>query len=184
MDPVYISVDVETAGPIPARFSLLSIGACVVADPDEGFYTELRPTARGVDPGALAVAGFSLERLDDVGEPPESALPRFADWVDSVVPAGARPLFVGFNAPFDWMFVADALDRFAGRNPFGHAALDIKALAMGAAAVPWDETGFAALARRFGLPGALPHHALEDARLQADLFRRILELIESPGGTP
>ena len=32
--------------------------------------------------------------------------------------AGRRPVFVGFNATFDWMFVADYLWRFAGRDPF------------------------------------------------------------------
>ena len=29
---IFISVDVETAGPIPGEFSLLSIGACDVDD--------------------------------------------------------------------------------------------------------------------------------------------------------
>ena len=54
----------------------------------------------------------------------------FVDWVDTVA-AGRRPVFVGFNATFDWMFVADYVWRFVGRNPFGISGLDIKALYLG-----------------------------------------------------
>ena len=32
MSEVFISVDVETAGPIPGEYSLLTIGACDVRD--------------------------------------------------------------------------------------------------------------------------------------------------------
>jgi DNA polymerase III epsilon subunit-like protein len=182
VDLAYFSVDVETAGPVPERYDLLSIGACLVDDPEKAFYVELRPARTEADPDALKVSGLSLERLASVGEAPEAALPRFADWVDAAAPEGSRPLFVAFNAPFDWMFLAGALHRYAGRNPFGHAALDVKALAMGALKVPWCETGFDRLAARFGVPTPLPHHALEDARLQAVLFRRILAIIQTPGG--
>ncbi len=43
IDPGYVSVDVETSGPTPAGYSLLSIGACLVADPGREFYVELQP---------------------------------------------------------------------------------------------------------------------------------------------
>ena len=38
----FISVDIEAAGPTPADFSMLSLGACVVGKCDEEFYMELR----------------------------------------------------------------------------------------------------------------------------------------------
>ncbi|RLA29121.1 MAG: 3'-5' exonuclease, partial [Gammaproteobacteria bacterium] len=34
---VYLSVDVETSGPIPGEYSLLTIGACDVSDPKQTF---------------------------------------------------------------------------------------------------------------------------------------------------
>ena len=40
---LFVSVDIETAGPNPADYSLLAIGACLVADPTRTFYVELRP---------------------------------------------------------------------------------------------------------------------------------------------
>jgi len=32
-DELYVSVDVETSGPVPGIYSLLSVGACVVSSP-------------------------------------------------------------------------------------------------------------------------------------------------------
>jgi DNA polymerase III epsilon subunit-like protein len=178
VDVTYVSVDAETDGPVPGRYSLLSIGACLVDDPTVAFYAELRPTTSEADPAALEASRLSLEHLSSEGESPATALPRFAEWAERATRPGTRPLFVAFNAPFDWMFVAEALHRFAGRNPFGYAALDVKALAMGALGISWPLTTFSALADRFGISASLPHHALEDARLQAELFRRILSSIE------
>ena len=83
-------------------------------------------------------------------------------------------MFVAFNAPFDWMFVADYFHRFGVPNPFGHAALDVKALYAGATGERWERTGLANVAAHYGLTVDLPHHALEDALIQAELFRRIL----------
>ncbi|MFH2072048.1 MAG: 3'-5' exoribonuclease [Actinomycetota bacterium] len=184
MDPWYISVDIETAGPYPGAFSVLSIGAVAVADTGTIFYAELELEVPGVDPAAFAYSGLSMERLAAEGEDPRSAFERFAAWVEATTPDGSRAVFVGFNAPFDWMFVADGLHRHTGRNPFGHSALDIKALEMGAAGVGWDETSFAAVAGRHGVDAPLPHHALEDARLQAEVFRRILAALDEGRPAP
>jgi hypothetical protein len=38
------------------------------------------------------------------------------------------------------MFVNSYFHRFLGRNPFGHAALDMKAFFMGLTGVKWSET--------------------------------------------
>ena len=60
---IFISVDVETAGPIPAEYSLLSIGACSIFDPEKTFACELRPINRNFEPKALEVTGLSLDEL-------------------------------------------------------------------------------------------------------------------------
>ena len=82
----YIVVDVETSGPNPSRYALLSIGACSVDDPKRTFYAELQPDRHAFTPDAMAVNGLSLEMLTTDGLPPVEALQRFADWVDQVVP--------------------------------------------------------------------------------------------------
>jgi DNA polymerase III epsilon subunit-like protein len=169
----YVSVDVETAGPNPADYALLTVGACLVDDPSQTFHAEIQPTTLRSTPEALAVTGLSLERLAREGLPPAEAMRRFEDWLAHVVPHGQHPVFVGFNAAFDWMFVADYFHRFLGRNPFGHTALDIKAYYMGLTGVAWSETTKAALATRYPDHPALTHDALQDALDQAALFRRM-----------
>ena len=127
---IFVSVDVEAAGPIPGEFSLLSIGACVVDDKSLTFACELKPLNRNADPMALKVAGLSLETLERTGLAPEEAMKRFADWLKGLVYEDEVLVFVGFNAPFDWSFVNYYFHKFIGENPFGFSALDIKAYYM------------------------------------------------------
>lgn len=170
----YISVDVESAGPNPSQYSLLAIGACSVVFPDRNFYIELKPVNLLFRPEALESCGFSLEKLAVGGVDPAEAMRRFETWLQQALPAGQRPVFVGFNAPFDWMFVNDYFHRFLGHNPFGYAAIDIKSYYMGLAKVPWAETTMQFLGRRYLNQPALIHHALRDALDQGEIFRKLL----------
>jgi len=171
-----ISVDVETAGPYPGRYALLSIGACRAADIQQQFYVELKPDRQDIDPGALAISGFSLQELEKTGTPPADALRDFACWLDTSV--NGRPIFVAFNAPFDWMFVQDYFHRYLGKNPFGHSALDMKALAMGVLGKGWPETGMSNVSAALGEPLQLEHNALRDAQDQAEIFMALMERIQ------
>lgn len=67
MSEVFISVDVEAAGPIPSEYSLLSIGACDVRDDSVAFECLVKPINGNFDPKALEVTGLKLEELDRVG---------------------------------------------------------------------------------------------------------------------
>ncbi len=170
----FISVDVETAGPYPERYSLLSIGACLVDDPSEGFYIELKPTKTQVVESALRVSQLSIARLTTEGTAPALAMQQFTDWIHRVAPTGQRPIMVAFNAPSDWAFVNHYFLEYLGENPFGHSAIDIKAFYMGLIGCPWEETSMLYLSPRFLKAQPLPHDALADARLQADLFRKLI----------
>jgi DNA polymerase III epsilon subunit-like protein len=172
---VLVSVDIEASGPSPGTGSLIAIGACLVEQPEVGFYRELQPVdGLPWDVAAERVHQLDLGALRRNGTPPSRAMHEFAGWIDEVT-TSARPVFVGFNAPFDWMFVADYFHRFVGANPFGISALDLKALYMGRFGVSrWSETTKRAIARRITFHGAHTHHALDDAREQADLARRLL----------
>ena len=175
----WISVDVETSGPTPHTGSLLSVGACLVDDPERGIELLLRPEP-GLPWDGAAEAIHRLDRatLERDGLEPAEAMVLLDRWIAQVVPEGSRPVFVALNAPFDWMFVADAFWRHLGRNPFGHSALDIKALYLGRHAAEvgrWSETARVRILERY--PVTLPHThtALADAREQAAIFRRILD---------
>ncbi len=170
----FISVDVEASGPYPERYSLLSIGACLVDNPDEGFYIELKPAKSQVLESALRVSQLSIERLSKEGIPPALAMQELRDWLRKVAPSGQRPIMVAFNTPYDWAFINHYFLEYLGDNPFGHSAIDIKAFYMGLVGCPWEETSMLYLSPRFLKGQQLPHDALADARLQADLFRKLL----------
>jgi ribonuclease T len=169
----FISVDVETAGPSPAEYSMLSIGACLVSDPETGFYAELKPLTDAVLESSLAVSGLSMEKLAEDGLTPQDAMRQFEDWIELVTPPGNVPVFVAFNAVFDWMFVDAYFQRFLKRNPFGHSALDMKAFYMGMAGGTWAGTSMRVLSPLYLAGRHLSHNALGDARDQADLFRQV-----------
>jgi len=171
----YISVDIETAGPTPSQYAMLSIGACTVTEPVQTFYVELQPDREDFSPEALAVSGLSLEKIQKNGVLPKQAMEQFADWVKKVSPESSRPIFVAFNAPFDWTFINDYFHRYLGHNPFGHSALDMKAFFMGMQGVKWGETGFEKVTEHYDFDHPLTHNALQDALDQAALFRRMLD---------
>ncbi len=169
---VFLSIDVETAGPIPGEYSLLTIGACDVSDQAQTFACELKPTTRNADLKALEVTGLSLDRLERDGLEPAVAMQMFRDWVVRIT-GDATPVFVGFNAPFDWSFVNYYFHRYLGENPFGFTALDIKSMYMGATGSSWTQTRSSQIAATLRPTLKGDHDALHDAQYQAELFRLI-----------
>jgi DNA polymerase III alpha subunit (gram-positive type) len=116
---------------------------------------------------------LSLERLRSDGLDPDEAMQRFKVWVEQVTPEGARAVFVGFNASFDWSFVNHYFHYFLGENPFGIAALDIKSMYFGAARSTWEQTRSSEIAQTVNPRKKGDHDALHDALYQAELFRLI-----------
>jgi DNA polymerase III epsilon subunit-like protein len=170
-----ISIDIEASGPSPSVGSLLSIGACLVDDPEVAIYLELQPLPdRGWEAEAEAIHGLDRTHLDEFGLAPAEAMRQLESWVDQAAD-GARPVFVGFNAPFDWMYVADYFWRYLGRNPFGISALDLKSYYMAGYSIDrWSKTRRIDIDERLELEPDHSHQALEDARGQARLARRLL----------
>ncbi len=172
-EEVFISVDVETSGPIPGEYSMLSVGACLVQDDSRTFSTLLKPLHDRADPKALEVTGLSISELRQSGEEPEAAMRRFEQWVAEASRDG-NPVFVGLNAPFDWSFVNYYFHRFVGHNPFGFTALDMKAFYMGLTGCRWAETKSSRMSENLRPELHGDHEALQDARYQAELFRLML----------
>jgi DNA polymerase III epsilon subunit-like protein len=173
-EEIYISVDVETSGPVPGEFSLLSIGACLVAKPTESIYIELQPTSIKYDPEALAVSGLDMGKLAREGLPPQKAMHTFQKWLTSSCSSKRKAIFVGLNAPFDWSFINYYFHKYLGSNPFGFTAIDMKAYFMGSVGCSWKETKSSQMAAVLKPRNAPNHNALDDARFQAELFALML----------
>ncbi|ATQ41447.1 exonuclease [Caulobacter mirabilis] len=175
---IYVSTDIEADGPIPGPHSMLSFGsAAYLADKTliATFSANLEPLP-GAAPHPRTQAwweqnteAFAAVQIDR--QAPETAMPAYAAWLKALP---GKPVFVGFPASYDFMFVYWYLMRFAGESPFSHAALDIKTLAMVALKGDYRD------AVKRNMPRAwfdhLPHThvALDDAIEQGALFCNIL----------
>lgn len=177
---VYVSVDVETDGPIPGPHSLLSLGAAAFTRQRGLIATfsvnlQTLPGASG-HPETMAwwqqqPAAWAACR--EQPEAPDEALPRFADWVDALP---GKPVFAGYPASFDFMFTIWYLHRFAGRNPFSFAALDLKSLALGLLGGVFRAISKSRMPRDWFGPTAHTHVAVDDAISQGELLLRMLDV--------
>jgi ribonuclease T len=188
---LYISLDVEASGPVPGMFSMLAIGACCVFDDGsearlvEGAEFEFKVLVKpipgaAVDPEALKYAGGLVpEELVTTGTEPREALLSLNTWIERAKPAVGtnRAHFLAHAASFDWMYMRWYYEMFGIPCPFGFAGIDIKAFAMGALGIQWEETSKDALGRRMGLEAIDPlrlHDPLYDAHYQARLFASLV----------
>jgi len=174
MKEVYISVDIEAAGPVPATYSMLSLGAALVHDLQTNFYVEFQPINRKSVPNAMKVVGRTLKDFERTGRDPKEAMIAFRDWIDSVAKNG-KPTFVGFNATFDWAFVSYYFQQYLGENPFGFGGIDIKSYYMGLSGCTWDDSRSSRIPSELKGSSRHTHNALDDAIEQGGMFRRMRE---------
>ena len=174
MAEVYISVDIESAGPIPGKYSMLAVGACEVGKTHQSFYIEIRPINESFVPAAMEIVGRPLSDFEQSGEDAEEAMQKFRDWIKLI--SGERtPVFVGFNATFDWSFVNWYFQTYLDDNPFGFGGVDIKSFYMGLTGSSWKDTRSSRIPDKFKGPTAHTHNALDDAIEQAEMFERMVK---------
>jgi len=183
----YFSADVETDGPIPGPFSILSFGLVYAGsfdgerferprDYQRSFYRELRPISDQFDPEALRVNGLDRERLKQTGEAPELAMTEASQWVHSTAGVG-RPVLVAYPLSFDWTWLYWYFVRFSSEgSPFDYSrCFDIKTAFAVKASLPIADAGRSHLLPLLRSPREHTHHALEDAIEQAEIFANIFE---------
>lgn len=171
---LYISVDIEATGPIPGIYSMFQLGACVVGQPSERFFTELRLLNDNFVPEALKACRVTIDELKQRGTEPGSVMKSFDGWIKQIS-VSLRPVFVAFNATFDWMFIHWYFHKYFIDNPFGISGLDIKAYYMGMMNCSWEETESSKIDSRFVPLGAHKHNALDDAVEQAEIFQKMMD---------
>lgn len=124
-----IMVDIESDGPIPGDYSMISFGAVLVKeDLSESFYGKIKPISDKWIPEALAVSGFSREETLQFEEP-EKVMNDFANWLKEV--DRSRPMFFSDNNGFDWQFINWYFIHFTGKNPFGFSSSNLGSLYKG-----------------------------------------------------
>lgn len=183
----YFSADVETDGPIPGPFSMLSF-AIVYAGKFDGdsfekptaydtvFYRELRPISEEFQPEALRINGLDRNKLIQTGSPAETAMDEAAEWIRTTAGA-ATPVLVAYPLSFDWTWLYWYFIRFAqSGSPFEYSrCFDIKTALAVKGRIPISEAG------RSKLPAGLTsvrrhtHFAVDDAVSQAEIFAKVFE---------
>lgn len=176
---VYISVDVETDGPIPGPHSMLSLGAAAFMEDGSlvGTFSVNLETLPGASADPKTAAWWETQpqawaacRTDP--RPPEAAMATFASWVESFQ---MTPVFVGYPAGFDFLFVYWYLIRFLGWSPFSFSALDIKSFAMALLGTKYRATTKSRLPMRWQSKHPHTHVAVDDAIEQGELFMNMLK---------
>lgn len=184
---VYFSADIETDGPIPGPYSILSF-ALVYAGSydgqtftrptsyDHSFYRELRPISSEFEPEALAVNGLDRARLIREGMRPEQAMFEANEWVRALAGDG-NPVFVAYPLSFDWTWLYWYFVRFSKLgSPFGHSrCFDIKTAVSVKTGFPIAGSGRSRLPLRLLPSRGHTHHALDDAIEQAEIFANVFE---------
>jgi hypothetical protein len=185
---MYFSVDIETDGPVPGAGSMLSIGISALhPDTMEEVASFYRKLERLPDASTSAETmrwwdGFLPEYLEarTNPEPPEVVMRDMDKFVrdlckkHALEDEPATPVFVAWPATFDFSFVSYYCHRFLGQCVFGYAGLDIKSLAMGLLAREFHQTTKENFLPEWKTNLKSTHHALDDAREQADHFRKMI----------
>ena len=179
---VYFSADVETDGPIPGPYSILSFALVYAgsfdgrrferpATYDRTFYRELKPISDSFDPEALLVNGLDRERLCREGMLPHRAMTEANAWVKEIVNE-REAVLVAYPLCFDWTWLYWYFIQFSAEgSPFGYSrCFDIKTAISVKSAIPITEAGRQRISPKLRSTHAHTHHAIDDAIEQAEIF--------------
>ncbi len=175
---IYVSTDIEADGPIPGPHSMLSFASAAYTNKKELIDTfsanlELIP---GASPHPNTQAWWeknpeAWEACRKDCQPPELAMKKYLQWLHQLP---GKPVFVGYPAAYDFMFVYWYLIKYTGESPFSHSALDIKSYAMAVLKNGFRETSKRNMPKRWFDRLPHTHVALDDAMEQGALFCNIL----------
>lgn len=178
-EEIYVSTDVEADGPIPGPHSMLSFASAAYrADKSlVGTFARNLETLPGAAPHPDTAAWWETQpeawaACREDPSAPDHAMRDYAAWLDSLP---GKPVFVGYPAAYDFLFVYWYLVRFAGRSPFSHSALDIKTFAMCLLGTGYRDASKRRMPKRWFDPMPHTHVALDDAIEQGALFCNMLQ---------
>lgn len=195
----YVSVDIESSGPTPGKYSCLSIGACIVGDIDKQFYAELKPISDNYIYEAMKVGCLGLKCLENIsdeiynpksnlfepkkvlellkekGEDPKIAMRKFANWIKENT-KGFKAVEVAAPVKFDGMFTAWYFDNFyENENPLGYNGENINSFYRGLK----KDLNVSVKELDIKIENIVLHNALDDAIMQAKKFEYLLKMINN-----
>lgn len=174
---IYISTDIEADGPIPGPYSMLSFASAAYTSDKQliGTFSENLETLPGATqhPDTKIWWSKNKEAWDACRQnlqPPDKAMINYVSWL-KLLPG--KPVFIGYPAAYDFMFVYWYLINFTGESPFSHSALDIKSYAMAVLKKEYSESIKSNMPKEWFDKLPHTHVALDDAIEQGALFCNI-----------
>ena len=190
MNEIYVSVDIESDGPIPGDNSMLSIGS--VAYDESGllistFSANIIPLQAAVEnPVTMEFWGKqprAWEELQKERQAPGRVMQQYFEWLQTLcTDPDATLVFVAYPAVFDFAYVHWYLIHFVGVDPFGFSALDLKTYAMATLDLKFSETYKSNMPKEWLNRNHPPHVALADAIEQGEMFFAIRQAIQKLSG--
>lgn len=178
---IYVSVDIETTGPIPGPYSMISLGAVAF---DARTFKEIDAFEVNIKQLEHATvhpktkANF-WDKFPDAWkyantnpQTPEDAMNAFVDWTKRLP---GKPVFCAKPLGFDWTFVYWYLESYARENPYGFSALCMKSYASAVLKTPFRRTTQPNFPKHWVTDTPHPHIAVIDAREQGEIFMKILK---------
>lgn len=176
---IYVSTDIEADGPIPGPHSMLSF-ASVAYLGDKTIldrYSANLDTLAGAAPHPTTTQWW--QQFPDAWaacrrdiRAPEAVMPEYLAWVQALP---GRPVFVGWPAAWDFMWIYWYLVRFTGERPFRENALDARSYVMGMRKTEFRKTSRTYLPTRwFDAELKHTHVAMDDAMEQGAAFCNML----------
>ena len=172
---IYVSTDIEADGPIPGPHSMLSFASAAYSADKQvvGTFSANLDTLPGAEPHPRTVEwwkqfpdAWAACRRDT--RAPEAVMRDYLAWLSSLP---GRPVFVGWPAGWDFMWIYWYLVRFTGERPFRETALDVRSYAMAMRKTSFSRTTRTYLPKRWFDPAlAHTHVALDDALEQGAMF--------------
>jgi len=164
-----IVVDVESDGPVPGLYSMVSFAAVPLYNDTKSFYSPIQAITDNFQPDALRVCNFTREQT--LGFPdPQMVMTAFGSWAEQF----GGPLVLWSDNPlFDGAWFNYYCHKYLGKNPFGFSGRRIGDLYAGFVRDPSKTSDW----KKFRT-GTHTHNALDDAKGNAGALRRILREIK------
>jgi len=135
---LYVSIDVETDGPIPGEYSMLSIGSAIfdslgnIVGKFERNLKELPNATQDketMDWWATEPKAWKYCRKNPIDA--DKVMRSYLRHLLGIKKTHRKDLVcIGYPITFDFMFVYWYLIRFTGKSPFSFSGIDIKTIAM------------------------------------------------------
>lgn len=170
----HVVLDVESDGPCPGLYNMISFGLVSVLNPEDSFLGEVAPIVP--NPGIAAArqaVGVSFETQKSF-RPAEEVMKDAFGWL-SELSGGQRVTIWSDNPAFDWQFWNWYCHKFIGENPAGFSARRIGDLDAGRRNAPLNATAW-----KKHRVTKHTHNPVDDARGNAEALRWILEQMGLP----